>query len=438
MVRESSKLANGSDAIVPGAYELDHCKLTVNDGQVYDIRELIAKIVIDESIHTASIMATFSILDANSYLEKLKMSGNERIDLRISRRDIEGNRTVIEKELYISKIGLYSKTSPGNATYVINALGKQAYMNSLQTFSEAFRGSPGALISKICKDKLQVDPYYINTDTKDIIQGVYPRMRPLALIHWLVRRSYDNETPYYFYDTFATGLTLESYENMQKQDIHDKYKHQPFSDTIIGSKENYEQQKTRVLSLSTDKMEISKYNSAQKGAYSATLHTLDIAKKEYKKSKYVYSNKKLSKLNNNQPFSSNISFNDRSIDTYTEARNHYISLNSEAFGNNSNYSTPADNSILMANAYRENMNALVMDIRINGDFEIASGKKLNLTVRKGVDVKESDESTLDKFLSGDYIVDSVRHEFASEYTQTLTIKKDSYIESLDTIQLETD
>ena len=219
MVRESSKLANGSDAIVPGAYELDHCKLTVNDGQVYDIRELIAKIVIDESIHTASIMATISILDANSYLEKLKMSGNERIDLRISRRDIEGNRTVIEKELYISKIGLYSKTSPGNATYIINALGKQAYMNSLQTFSEAFRGSPGALISKICKDKLQVDPYYINTDTKDIIQGVYPRMRPLALIHWLVRRSYDNETPYYFYDTFATGLTLESYENMQKQDL---------------------------------------------------------------------------------------------------------------------------------------------------------------------------------------------------------------------------
>ena len=57
-----------------------------------------------------------------------------------------------------------------------------------------------------------------------------------------------------------------------------------------------------------------------------------------------------------------------------------------------------------------------------------------MAVRKGVNVSESDESTLDKFLSGDYLVDSIRHSFDTEYTQTLTLKRDSYIESLDQLQ----
>ena len=74
MARVNTKFANGSDAIVPGSYELVTCKITCNDGQVFDIRELIAKFTIDESIHSASIAATFNILDANAYLEKLKIS----------------------------------------------------------------------------------------------------------------------------------------------------------------------------------------------------------------------------------------------------------------------------------------------------------------------------------------------------------------------------
>lgn len=435
MARVNTKFANGSDAIVPGSYELVSCKITCNDGQVFDIRELIAKFTIDESIHSASIAATFNILDANAYLEKLKISGNERLDLRIARRDINGERYTIDKELYISKIGMYAKTSPGNSTYVITALSKQAYLNSLLTVSEAFSGSVGVLVEKLCKDKLQIDPFLINKDTKDIIKGVYPRMRPLALIHWLLRRAYDNETPYYFYESLCHGVTLDSYENMANADVYETYNHTPFSDTIIGSIDNYEQQRTRVIHLSTDKMDISQYSSAQKGAYSSTLHTIDIANKTYKKSKYTYSSKKIGKLNNNQPFSSNITFNDRALDSYTEAKNHYISLNSKAFGNISNYNTPADNSICMANAYRENLNAFILDIRINGDLEIASGKKVHLAVRKGVNVSESDESTLDKFLSGDYLVDSIRHSFDTEYTQTLTLKRDSYIESLDQLQI---
>mgnify|MGYP004164553005 FL=1 len=85
----------------------------------------------------------------------------------------------------------------------------------------------------------------------------------------------------------------------------------------------------------------------------------------------------------------------------------------------------------MANAYRSNMNAHTIQIRINGDFEIASGKKVNLAVRKGVNTAESDESSLDKFFSGDYIVDSIRHNFEENFTQTLILVKDSYIESLD-------
>jgi len=83
-----SKRKDGSNAILPGSYELSKADIHLNDGQIVNIMDLVAEITFTESLESSFLECTMGILDANSYLEKLKFSGNERIDLILTRRDI--------------------------------------------------------------------------------------------------------------------------------------------------------------------------------------------------------------------------------------------------------------------------------------------------------------------------------------------------------------
>ena len=428
-----SKRKDGSVAILPGSYEVAKVDIHTNDGQTLNIMDLVGEIAFTESLDSPFLECTMGILDANSYLEKLKFSGNERIDIAIARRDINGEPELIEKEMYLANINMFSKNAPGYSTYLFTCISKHAYLNQLQVVSRPFSGSPGALVERICKDYLDIEEMDINKDTKEIVKGVFPRMRPLMQIRWLARRSFDNGSPYYFYDTLANGVIFNSLENMQNGEVHETYNHEALQSHVVGSEDNYQTRKRQILALSMDNMNISKYINTPRGAYGASLHTLDIAEKEYKKVKYNYRNEKLLSLNQYTPLADNIKFKDRALEEYAEAKNHYISINSQAFGNNSNYHDPANTSILKANAYVSNLDSISVNIEIHGDFEIASGKKVKLAVRKGVDQSKSEESTLDKVLSGDYIVTNVRHSFADSFTQTLVLKKDSYIEDVNKI-----
>ena len=431
--RVHTKFAQGSNAILPGSYEINHIRLTANNGEDFDILDLVAQIKIYESLDTPSINVQMFILDAGNYFEKLKISGNERIDLSIARRDIEGEAISIDTELYVANMSYFKKTSPGNVTYMLTCVSKQAYMNQLQVLSRPFEDSPGPLVQRICEDDLQIEPGFINTDTKEIIKGVYPRMRPLTLIDWLRRRAFDNGSPHYFYDTYNQGVMFESLENMQNADAYETFIFEPFQTGVPGSSENYEMRRTQILELGTDNMSISKFTPAARGGYASTLHKLDIANKKYEIAKYNYNDKKMLKLNDNKPLPDDVMFNDRKIEDYNEAKHFYVSLNSLSHGNISNYHAPAADSIIQANAYVTNLNSLEITIQIHGDFEIASGKKLNIVVRKGVDRQRSQESTEDQYLSGNYIIHSITHDFAESYIQTVTLRKDSYIESMNNI-----
>jgi hypothetical protein len=80
------------------------------------------------------------------------------------------------------------------------------------------------------------------------------------------------------------------------------------------------------------------------------------------------------------------------------------------------------------------METMSHDIEIYGDFSFNPGKKIELEIPKAVDpvaqskVTNSDKSeTLDKLLSGQYIVIAVQHKFRNdEYYITAKVKRDSF------------
>jgi len=432
MSRVNSKLANGSDALVPSSYNLAEVILTPSKGEARNITDLVGQISIRESLYAGSLQCSINILDAANVLEKLKVVSGEVLDLLITRRLAGGETDKYSHTFRIAEVSSFAKLKPGTQTYVFKCISEHAYMSQLKTISKPFNNVPGQLIKNICTDELKIDPkeLSINTETKQTITGVYPRMRPMYLINWLTRRSYDNGSPFFFYETLGQGIHFDSYENIINKDNYNEFVHSPSVSSTPGGDEYNKQLKNKILKISTD-LNMSKYIDAAAGAYSSTLHTLDIAQKTYKKTTYEYGKDLM--LNKNGVLPSNLVFDDRAIESHRESTNFYVSLNTSAAGGGSNYHAPSDSDILSANAYIENMDGTVLTIDIYGDFKLCVGMVITCNVIKSVE-STKEKRGKDKYLSGKYVVTSIDHRFEDEYIMQVLLKKDSYIESLDNIE----
>jgi len=432
MSRVNSKLANGSDALVPSSYNLAEVILTPSKGEARNITDLVGQISIRESLYAGSLQCSINILDAANVLEKLKVVSGEVLDLLITRRLAGGESDKYNHTFRIAEVSSFAKLKPGTQTYVFKCISEHAYMSQLKTISKPFNNVPGQLIKNICTDELKIDPkeLSINTETKQTITGVYPRMRPMYLINWLTRRSYDNGSPFFFYETLGQGIHFDSYENIINKDNYNEFVHSPSVSSTPGGDEYNKQLKNKILKISTD-LNMSKYIDAAAGAYSSTLHTLDIAQKTYKKTTYEYGKDLM--LNKNGVLPSNLVFDDRAIESHRESTNFYVSLNTSAASGGSNYHAPSDSDILSANAYIENMDGTVLTIDIYGDFKLCVGMVITCNVIKSVE-STKEKRGKDKYLSGKYVVTSIDHRFEDEYIMQVLLKKDSYIESLDNIE----
>tara|TARA_B110000238_G_C15900684_1_gene341879 strand:+ start:48 stop:569 length:522 start_codon:yes stop_codon:yes gene_type:complete len=168
------------------------------------------------------------------------------------------------------------------------------------------------------------------------------------------------------------------------------------------------------------------------GAYSSTLHTIDIATKSYKKQTYAYSDTQI-RLNANGVVPIGSTIEDRPIEQHRDSTNFYISLNTSAVSGGSSYHAPSETQILSANAYIQNMDTLELNIEIFGDFNLCAGMTIDVNVVKSMEAGDN-KRTKDLYLSGKYIVSSIVHSFTDEYRMKLLLKKDSYIDSLDNIK----
>ena len=433
MSKVNSKLVNGSDAIVPSSYEVESIMLTASNGDEYDIKAVVATISVTESLYAGSLQAEFGILDAANMLEKLKVVSGEVLHLRVTRRLTGEQKDTYDHTFRIAEVHSYSKLSPGTQTYYFRCVSEHAMVSQTKTISKRFNDVPGALIERLCTDELNIDPeeLSINTETKQTVKGVYPRMRPMVLINWLKNKAYDNGSPFFFYETLGQGIVFDSYENMINKDTHKEYIHSPIHNHNVGSNENVDHLASKVLTLSSE-MNMSKYINTGNGAYSSTLHTLDTSTKSYNVKTYDYNRDNKYTLNKNGVIPTGVKVNDISLGEHSGSTNFYVSLNALAHNGGSNIHAPNDSDILAANAYMENIDTLSLTVEIYGDFKLCVGTPIDISVVKSVETDE-DKRGNDKLLSGRYLVTSIEHIFGEEYKMKMLCKKDSFTESLDNI-----
>jgi len=309
-------------------------------------------------------------------------------------------------------------------------------MNTIKVVKRAFDNTPSAIIESLTKNELDSEIDIRNKSTTPI-KGIFPRIRPLSAIAWLLRNAYENSTPNFFYETAKSGLIFNSYTKMISEDPYDTYNNNPnySADSENTMEDLYTEERLKIQKVLGQKLNLSKYNAASQGAFGSTLHTIDIYNKQYPRIQYGYNNpQKMDILNKEPPINDLIKIGGNELNVYKDAKNYFISYNSGAFGEKFNYHAPTNQSILKAEAYHHNLDTVKQELLLTGDFELECGMVIDLLLLKSADITEEmieSEEFKDETLSGKHLVTGIVHHFSSDgYFMNVTAKKDSFIKEL--------
>jgi len=426
----SSRLQpGGGSSSTPNSYIIEYVRLTTNIGNQIDIKDLVQRVDVSESLYSPAMEVTMVIADATNFLESNQLGGNEKIEVKIKRSPLKSGSNVsesLEFEVHIAEIFGYIKQTQGMQVYQFRCVSQHIYHNQLKTLRRSFEGSIGKLVKDICLKDLKAKPSFINTETTGLIKGIYPNIRPVHAINWLMRNAFDSGSPFYFYETLKDGLVFDSHLNCIKKEIFSEYNNISTFDQEPGSPEGYEEERKRIRKLSSP-LGISKLVAAGNGAYGSTLHTIDISTKEYKKDYFNHDRVTFKTLNSKKSFSDNIKFFDQTLSNMKGSKSHFVSTNSGAFPSHKNYHGTLPVSMLKAESYNANMEFMTHNVTINGDFNISVGQVVELKLTKSSTFEHLEDPNvfIDKYASGRYLVTAISHSFDDLFIQKLTLKKDS-------------
>ena len=426
-MNDSNRVNELGYASTPLSYNITSARLysnVINPKKKYniDIKALLAVIEGIESIHSPAVEYIIKLGDTFNILEQLKITGGEKIEIKIERR--RENKTYKHTlNVYIAEIVNFKRSGTAMATYTLKCYSEHIQNESVSILKHSFKGTPGDLIRKICRGDLAVATHYIQPGG-GILQGIYPRLRPLHAIFWIMRNTFDNGTPFFFYETLANGIQYRSYMNMLDNNVHDTYYYKSFMKESKGSSAGYEEERTMVTDISSPNYGMAKGIDSSRGAFASTLHKVDISNKTYKKIVFDSEKNELMRLNPYKPYTNNdrTKVLNRYRNEHRDAKSFFINSNMHAFKDN-NYYSGTDIQLNKGIAHLENLNFQTQQITIPGDFDIEVGNKIKLVVYRNKE--ETEGAGIDKAQSGTYIITKIIHTFDDNYSQELTIQKDS-------------
>ena len=431
----SAKTSKGV-ATSPGTYQLISVQLTMNDESSIEIKSLISEIVINESLFKPSIEVELKVVDGFDLFQKSHLSGGEKIQIKIKRTDKEQGTNQFNITCFVAEIFDHSKPKIGVQFYRITCLSEHAFVSNTKRISRAFNGNINALVRDICTNDLKFIGIS-NFSDKNVpaISGIYPNLKPLDAITWLLRNSDDDETPFFFYETLQGGLQFNSYNQLLEQETYKVYNNTPFFLTEFETPEHFKEASAKIIDMTSD-FNMSKFRQINDGAFASKVHTIDIANKKYDVIDFDQEIKDKVRLNKFKGFSKNIKFDDTTLNQSFSSKEFYISTNSKAYGENINYHEKIKDSISSKTSYFNNIKFMGLDILLYGDFNLSPGKIIELKLSKSTDEnilkQDQREAMVDKLLSGKYLISSIAHVFdGNEYKCDIGIQKDSLTYDLD-------
>jgi hypothetical protein len=444
-------LEKGSnEAAIPSAYKLEHINITNYRGDTSDIKNLAVKMEITESLYTQSLTLKLTLKDSTNLIEEFPIIGQEKVEVIISfkrkknpKKPEKPDIKKIKLNFYITEYPTYGSTPSNFYVQVISLFGisEQSYISNQKKISRKYINNTANEIEKILTEELDLPSkkFISSEDAISSSRGIISNQRPMDVIEWFRKQTYSENTfsPFFFFQTLNGKFKLFSLASLISEDnkVLDRYKdlRDVFKDP--NTVEDFRQREERILSVSSD-LKLNKSIQSRRGAFASKNNYLDYGNKTYTKFEYNYKKDFLDKpsLEGKKILSDEFLIGDDKLTDFTQAHCEYISVNSKAFDGNTNYNDMSKISRHFINAYNALFNTFTHDIRLNGNFKLNAGRKIELEFQKAIDpsvyrdfVNNPKSHHRNEFLSGKYLITSAVHEFDNdEYHVNLRVKRDSF------------
>lgn len=386
----------------------------------------IQKIEIKEGLTQRAIVVNISCKDVSNILELCKISGDEKIELKLVQNMKEEGKKVIDLELYISDIINYTKPAITSQSFTIQAVPKPAYQSQFITTNKSFSDSISGSITSLCND-IGIKGDMIDIESGGgISKGIYPNLKPLSAIKWLCRSALEGG-PYFFWNTIQDGKPIwkfKSYDTLLKQEPIETFNNHPYYVKDKGTE--YKKQVRKIQKISSI-LGLSKYNSAPTGAFSSNQVNIDIATKKVEYNDFKY-DESAARINKFVPFNKDGLISPSALKK--DSRYFYTSSNSLAFDDSKykNYHGMEYEHLQKTNSRLASLDFMSHDLTLMGNPDLSAGQMINLKLWKNLDPSTEVDGVGedDLYMGGKYIITQLTHIFERDkYSVELKASKDS-------------
>lgn len=430
----SKNIDSQGRSITPSAYKIRKIELFNHRDEMYEIQNIVVKLVITESIYSDTLICKVSIKDETNLMQEFPLIGQEKVRVLLRSRSKNDDKD-IDLTFHITEYPLYGRgKNERTQAFAFTGISEHAYLSRFKQISRAVSGNTSDIIADIFSSDLSSDKFVNEKPPISVFKGIINTQHPLAAAEWLRKKTYDDDlSPYYLFETLHGEVHLKSHSELVSQEPYFDYVDARNFNYDPNTQDDYLQRKHRILNITSD-LKMGKIFDAGSGAYASKNFYLDIANKTFTFDEFSY-NIEENSLEKKGPFSTEFLIDNEPISKKYAAHHEYVSTNAFAFGNTRyNYNELKKNTMGRTKAYRENMESMTHDLQLFGDFDLNAGKVIEVEIPKPVDpevqremLKNTKYGEMDDHISGNYLITSAIHTFEKgEYFTSVKVKRDSF------------
>tara|TARA_Y100000758_G_scaffold241220_1_gene177257 strand:- start:1290 stop:2750 length:1461 start_codon:yes stop_codon:yes gene_type:complete len=232
-------MPTGTDSSNPQSYELEILTIVNNEGEGFDVRDLMIECSIFESINRNFLLGELIIGDAVALLENAKLFGQESLRIRFKQPAGVGDETdeddLIDQLFRIYKVSNIKRIDESTQAYKLEFCSPGHLQSKRTRISQAFRGSMTDIAAQIAEDHLgianevkdkKLEPYF---EVREKSQGdnyhvLIPNWTVGYAINYLCAsaQGIDSQSglqdSFFWYQTANGGYRIQSLASMMKQD----------------------------------------------------------------------------------------------------------------------------------------------------------------------------------------------------------------------------
>jgi hypothetical protein len=418
------------------------------------ITDQVVEFSIYESVENNFLSGDMSIVDGVNLINMLPLTGFERLEFKLyTPGEQRGYDFSVLTGHPMMITGIRNKTMLKDRiqSYTLEFCSIERVKNDLTRVSRSFSGTTDNIILDVCRTELDTKKNIIIEPTKSVAKYVAPRKRPIEIINDVGKlsesKNFEN-AGYLFYET-GVGYHFKSYESMfcdasgTARPVRARY-----SPKIVAYRDNKGDKDiiNALQSVSSFRLK-SQYNTLRHLAagtfasrmvihdsFNKTFEEIDFDyHKQYEKENHLESDEQGQKRGDNGvvPF---FNFSEgKTISDFKEGTLHFQSFTDKV---HNDYDFLGRNSNITQKRISQKaaLSSIVLELDLPGFTGISVGEVVHFTHPSFKPIKKSTEKDFDPYLSGRYLITSIKHmvnlKITKKHKMLVELVKDSFNKSL--------